>query len=122
MCIDMRQKMKKNVGAIVLRSGVSFRVWAPFATQVYVTGAFNNWGNQPLENEQDGYWWVFVPEAKVGQEYKYVIENGENILRRNDPRAMHLTTSAGTSVIASHKFDWGDDVYLPPPVEQQIIY
>ena len=79
----MGTKSKKDVGAIVRRSGVSFRVWAPFAEQVSLTGSFNDWTETPMENEQDGYWWVFVPHAKAGQEYKYVIKNGSNTFKKN---------------------------------------
>ena len=115
-------KTKKNVGAIIRRSGVSFRVWAPFAESVTVTGSFNGWGETAMVSEDDGYWYVFVPRAKAGQEYKYVIRNGQNVYRRNDPRALHFTTSAGTSVIASAGFDWGDDDFTPVPFERQVIY
>jgi 1,4-alpha-glucan branching enzyme len=118
----MSVRPKKQVGAWPMRSGVSFRVWAPFAEQVSVTGAFNNWSEEPLSSEQDGYWSTFFKGAKAGQEYKFVIKNGNNVYHRNDPRARHFTTSSGNSVIASSTFDWGDTVFSPPPVEQQVIY
>jgi 1,4-alpha-glucan branching enzyme len=118
----MDKKSKKHIGAWVQRSGVAFRVWAPFAQAVAVSGAFNNWGEQALKSEQDGYWWGYVPGAQAGQEYKFVIKNGDKTLFRNDPRARHFTTSAGNSVIASPIFDWGNDQFKPVPVEQQVIY
>jgi 1,4-alpha-glucan branching enzyme len=118
----MGKPSKKNVGAIVQRSGVSFRVWAPFASAVAVTGSFNDWSETPLASENDGYWWVFVRGARPGQEYKFVIYNGEQKYLRNDPRALHFTTSSGNSVIASMSFDWGDDAFTPIPFEQQVIY
>lgn len=113
---------KKDVGAIVHRSGVSFRVWAPFATSVAVTGAFNNWSKSELKNEDDGYWSTFVRGAVEGQEYKFVIDNNGITYYRNDPRAFHFTTTAGNSVITGTKFDWGDDVFVAPPLEEQVIY
>lgn len=113
---------KKNVGAIAQRTGVSFRVWAPFAQSVAVTGAFNNWGETPLASENDGYWAATVPGARAGQEYKFVIRNGDRTYYRNDPRALHFTTSAGNSVIASPGFDWGDDDFVPVPFNEQVIY
>lgn len=118
----MGNKTKKNVGAIVQRSGVSFRVWAPFATQVSLTGSFNNWSTTVLNNEQDGYWNGFVPKAKAGQEYKFIIKNGNQIMLRNDPRALHFTTSAGNSVITSNSFDWGGDSFQPLSLDKQVIY
>ncbi len=115
-------KTKKNVGAIVLRNGVSFRVWAPFASQVSVIGSFNNWIETPLESENDGYWSATLRDARAGQEYKFVIHNGDQVFIRNDPRALHFTTSAGNSVIARSGFDWGEDDFTPPPLDQQVIY
>jgi 1,4-alpha-glucan branching enzyme len=46
----MGGKLKKNVGVKVFKSGVSFRVWAPFAEHVAVIGSFNNWVEQSLDN------------------------------------------------------------------------
>lgn len=118
----MGSKFKKDVGALVRKSGVSFRVWAPFANSVAVTGSFNNWAETALESEGDGYWSTLVRVARAGQEYKFVIRNGSAVYHRNDPRALHFPTSAGTSVIVGNDFDWGDDGFTPPPVEQQVIY
>ncbi|MEI6850697.1 MAG: alpha-amylase family glycosyl hydrolase [Candidatus Saccharibacteria bacterium] len=118
----MEKHGKKNVGAIVRKSNVSFRVWAPFANSVSVTGSFNNWSETPLVSENDGYWFGEINDAKAGQEYKYIIKNGKNTYYRNDPRALHFTTSAGCSVIASTTFDWEDDSFNPIPFNQQIIY
>ena len=104
------------------KSGVVFRVWAPFADNVELTGSFNNWTNAPMDSEGDGYWSAFVKGAQAGQEYKFVIKNGDNTYYRNDPRALHFPTSAGSSVIASSDFDWEDDAFHPIPAEQQVIY
>jgi 1,4-alpha-glucan branching enzyme len=113
---------KKEVGAIAHKSGVSFRVWAPFAESVAVTGTFNGWSESTLESEQDGYWAAVIKNAEAGHEYKYVIKNGEQILHKNDPRALHVTTFNGNSVIAEPGFEWQDDNFSPPPLEQQVIY
>ena len=114
--VDMGGRPKKNVGAKVSRSGVTFRVWAPFAKQVSVIGSFDNWSEHPLESEKDGYWSAYVAEARAGQEYKFVLKNGDNTYYRNDPRALHFTTSTGSSVIASGSFDWEGDNFKPPPM------
>lgn len=115
-------KLKKEVGATVRRTGVMFRVWAPFAMQVAVSGSFNNWTEQPMDNEQDGYWATFVHGAEAGQEYKFVITTGTSKLVKNDPRALQLTTVAGNSVIVDTTFDWDDGQFKPLPPSQQILY
>lgn len=119
----MSKNNKQDIGAIVHKKGVSFRVWAPFATTVYVTGTFNDWNRAEMMAESDGYWFTDIPYAKVGQEYKYIIKNGENDLYKNDPRALQLTTSAGNSVIVDTSFDWGEDNgFTLLPLNQQVIY
>ena len=62
-----------GMGAIPDAKGVTFRVWAPHAEKVYVTGTFNDWSktSAPLVNEKNGYWSTGVSEAKVGDEYRY---------------------------------------------------
>lgn len=113
---------KKDVGAVLRREGVSFRVWAPFANAVAVTGSFNEFQQHPMESEGDGYWSATVPGAQAGQEYRYIITNGDNQLSRNDPRALQVTTSAGNSVVVDTQFDWTDQNFKPVEIEKQVIY
>lgn len=113
---------KKNVGPIAHKSGVSFCVWAPFATAVAVTGSFNNWQALPMNSDGDGYWSITVKGAKAGQEYNYLIMNGENMLHKNDPRALQLTTTAGNSVIVDSEFDWDNDKPQARTQNTQVIY
>ncbi|MGH8910343.1 MAG: alpha-amylase family glycosyl hydrolase, partial [Egibacteraceae bacterium] len=73
-----------GMGAVVYEGGVAFRVWAPFAEAVWVTGEFNGWSgdDQPLASEGNGYWSADVPGVAVGSEYKFVLRNGDQILWR----------------------------------------
>jgi 1,4-alpha-glucan branching enzyme len=118
----MNAKYKKDVGAVFRNNSVSFRVWAPFADNVSVKGHFSNWQPIAMKNEGDGYWHVVIKNAQAGQEYKYDITNGNRTLTRNDPRALHFTTTSGNSVITRETFDWENDSFIPPPVQEQIIY
>src|SRR4030042_3664606 len=89
--------MNKGMGAIPGGKGVTFRVWAPHAEKVYVTGTFNDWSNTsaPLVNEKNGYWSTGVSEAKVGDEYRYLIHTPTDWnlppLSRIDPYARKVT-------------------------------
>lgn len=113
-----------TLGAVAHKDGVRFGVWAPFAESVAVTGSFNEWSpdGTPLERGEDGCWYGDVPGAKVGQEYKFVIKNGDKTLQRNDPRALQLSASNDTSIIVSQDFDWTGDSFELPPREQLVIY
>ena len=60
------RKHHAGMGALPCKGGVFFRVWAPHADQVWVTGDFNDWSKtrHPLVHEGDGYWYVEVKGAK----------------------------------------------------------
>ncbi|MBP7760696.1 alpha amylase C-terminal domain-containing protein [Candidatus Saccharibacteria bacterium] len=115
--------MKKNLGAVLRRGGVEFRVWAPFAKHVAVVGNFADHAID-MTAEGDGYWYLNQPDVKPGQTYQYkIITQDDRELYRNDPRARALTGSEnGSSVIVANDFDWGDDIFLPIPRQEQIIY
>ena len=94
------------MGAVPYSGGTTFRVWAPFASQVSVAGDFNSWSltSDPLFTENNDYWSADVPGAGVGQQYQFVISNtGQPPLWRNDPYARSMTDEGGTtnSLIAS---------------------
>ncbi len=114
-----------GMGAIVAPDGVGFRVWAPHAETVAVTGDFVAWdaAGSPLTREGGGYWYGFVPGAAVGQEYRYVLTNGGNRIERVDPYAAQVTNSVGNGVIYDHSaFDWGGDDFTPPTLNELVIY
>lgn len=113
-----------GMGAIPHAGGVAFRVWAPHADHVFVIGDFNEWSESanPLEKEEEGFWYIDVPAAQVGQEYRYLIHNGDQQLSKNDPYARAVTHSAGNSIICDPEFDWGADQYKLPAWNEIIIY
>lgn len=113
---------KKDVGVVFRKGRASFRVWAPFAASVGVAGTFNGWSPTPMENENDGYWAVEVEGALPGQEYKFVIDTGHGQIYRNDPRALHVTTNNGNSVLVDPAFEWSDDSFVMKPANEQVIY
>ena len=117
--------VQKGMGAIVHKAGVAFRVWAPNAGSVFVKGEFNGWSDTatPLVHEENGYWYVDMESAKPGQEYKFVLINGDRKLERVDPYARQVTNSTGNSVIYDpSSFDWQDDRFDLPPHNELVIY
>ncbi len=110
------------MGAFLNRKGAEFRVWAPFAESVSLVGNFSNWAPIPMISENNGYWYLDLPNAHEGQEYKFEITYQGKKFLRNDPRALHFTTNSGNSVLAGGDFDWQGDDFTPPPYNQQVIY
>lgn len=113
-----------GVGAISYQGGTAFRVWAPFASRIFVAGTFNGWSEtaNPLASEGNGYWSVDVPGAKPEDEYKYVIFNGSMELWRIDPYAKDVTSSVGNAIIVDPDFDWGQENYQTPAWNEMVIY
>ena len=113
-----------GMGAIVHEKGVAFRVWAPHSERVFVLGDFNEWNESkhPLTTENNGYWYGDIAEAKVGNEYRFLIVNGEQKISRIDPYAREVTSSIGNGVIFDQAFDWGDDTFKLPSRNKLVIY
>ena len=121
----LKPKMKPGMGPISHEKGTTFRVWAPNAQKVFVVGDFNKWNEtaNPLILEGDGYWATDVAGAKAGDQYKFLLINGEAKLYRIDPYARQVTSSVGNSVIHDPTFDWeGADDFQIPTWNDLIIY
>lgn len=119
------QSARPGLGAIPYDGGVTFRVWAPFADSVGVTGQFNGWSStaNPLVSEGNGNWSADVGGARVGQEYKYVIARGSTTLWKKDPRAPRVVHSDSNSIIYDHSaFDWGDSSFGMPWWNDLVVY
>ncbi len=116
---------RPGMGAWPYDGGVTFRVWAPNATAVAVTGTFDAWDptQHPLVAEDGGTWSVDVPGAKDGDEYRFLVHNGEQEMWRIDPRARRLTSSVGNAIVYDPDgFDWGDQDFQQPHWNDLVIY
>lgn len=99
------------------KNGYQFRIWAPNADQVSLTGDFNNWNTDahPMIRTQNGAWELFVPETKMYDTYKYTFRYPNGTTQDlADPCAFHTETRPGT---ASKCYDldgysWGDEAWL----------
>ncbi|MDO4649450.1 MAG: 1,4-alpha-glucan branching protein GlgB [Eubacteriales bacterium] len=98
--------------------GTYFAVWAPNAQSVSVIGEFNNWENDanPMTKVGEiGVWEVNVPEAKIGQLYKFFIVgmNGEHLYKA-DPYANEAELRPGTAsrITDITDFKWSDAAWL----------
>lgn len=113
-----------GMGANQYSKGTSFRVWAPFATSVRVTGEFNDWDfeSAELQPEGNGNWSIDHRNSRQGQKYLYVIENGDSVQWKGDPREEHVTNSVGDSVIFYHDFKWTDNDFQMPAWNEIVLY
>jgi 1,4-alpha-glucan branching enzyme len=121
---DTEIQTHPGMGAMPHAAGTALRVWAPHADQVYVTGSFNGWSADAdaMRHEDNGYWYIDLPQAGPGDEYRYLIHNGDQILSQIDPYAREVTNSVGNGVIHQPDFDWEDDNFQMPPGNELVIY
>jgi len=121
------QSTHPGMGAILYAdsngTGVTFRVWAPNATNVSVPGSFNGWNTSAhfLTNEPGtGLWSRDIPTAHANDEYKYYINR---FLWKRDPRGRKVVNSAGNSIVYDpNAFTWAGDTSLPVTAPNTVIY
>ena len=116
---------RPGMGTILIPGGVAFRVWAPFASEVFVAGTFNHWSTtaHPFASEGNGYWSVEVPGAKIRDEYQFVIRNAaQPLIWHKNPYASEVVNSSGNAIIHDPNFDWTGDNFTMPPWNELVIY
>ncbi len=113
-----------GMGAIIHDAGVAFRVWAPNADAIFVTGTFNDWSEDAaaMKREDGGVWYVDVPGAKPGDEYRFLIHNGDAELSRIDPYARAVTTSVGNGIVVDPTHDWHGGGFEMSAWNEVVIY
>jgi 1,4-alpha-glucan branching enzyme len=94
------------------REGWTFRVWAPRARNVSVTGDFCGWDPAGLPLTcRDGIWEGFIPELRLYDAYKYAITGADGVVHlKADPYAFHAETRPGTAskLWSAPDFPWTD--------------
>ena len=95
-----------------------FRVWAPGAKNVYVTGEFCNWdpfAHQANRITDAGIYECRVKNVKQFDSYKYVFETHDGrTLYKSDPYARHFETRPSTSskVYKFSNYKWKDQAWM----------
>ncbi len=111
------QKMGAHPAKFRNNAGTLFNVWAPKAKSVSVITSANDWdeGRGAMKCRLNGIWELFVPGAKAGDVYKYVIIGADGKKRyKADPFAFASELRPGNdSVIADlDGYEWTDGEYM----------
>ncbi len=98
-------------------TGYLFRVWAPHAALVAVTGDFNDWNgtSHPLSFLGGGVWEGFLPGLGQYETYKYAVHTQDGrVLSKSDPYAFHAETrpSNASKLYDLSGYEWGDASWL----------
>jgi 1,4-alpha-glucan branching enzyme len=119
---------RPGMGARPFDGGTTFRVWAPHAEAVYVTGTFDDWAADvtPLARDDDGSagtWSADVGGVAPGDEYRFTIRTPDGDRSRIDPYARQVTSSVGNGVVYDpDAFDWSEDDFRTPGWDDLVIY
>ncbi len=92
-----------------------FRVWAPNAEAISVTGDFNNWSEtaNPMKKiDKDGIWEAVISDLNIYDTYKYCITTADGRrLMKADPYGFHTETrpNSASKIYDITNFSWTDD-------------
>ena len=98
--------------------GINFGVWAPNAATVSLIGDFNGWNEQSSPMTKlgpGGIFECFIPEAKVGSMYKFLIMTSDGTkLYKSDPYASYAQLRPETASIVYDitQFKWNDTQWM----------
>src|SRR5688572_9777075 len=117
------------MGGNLVGGGATFRVWAPRARRVHVTGDFNgearDEGSLLLKNAQTGHWTGFVPGAKDGDRYKFHVTGEGSEGPKRDPHARELTNEwpdPHCILRSPSSFPWQDAGWRTPDFRDLVVY
>ena len=85
--------------------GVAFVIFVPNAKRVSVVGDFNFWDGRrhAMRVRANGFWEIFIPQAKTGDHYKYeiVAADGRLLPLKSDPVAFASEVRPSTASIVA---------------------
>jgi 1,4-alpha-glucan branching enzyme len=126
----MRDLTKVPMGGTLVPGGATFRIWAPRARNVYVSGDFNGWSHDQsslLSPIGGGHWAGYVPGLKDGSQYLFYVEGAGSQGFKRDPRARVLSTLPpfpGSRCVLRDPllFPWHETGYRTPAFNEMVAY
>ena len=118
------EKMGAHPMTLDGEEGVYFAVWAPNAMRVSVVGDFNGWDGRihQMRKLPTGIFEIFVPGAKVGDNYKYELKLKVGLTYlKTDPygSAAQLRPENASQVADLRGFQWEDENWLKERADRQ---
>lgn len=102
--------------------GVRFSVWAPNAQRAFVAGTWNGFGADVDELASDGAGGFVgtVAAAHVGDQYRFALHHGDEVVTRNDPRTRAASGDARSVVVDPRAQPVPP--FVTPAADEQVIY
>ena len=124
---EIYEKMGAHEVEIDGQKGVYFAVWAPNAKYVNVIGSFNNWDifqDNMDRISEGGIFALFIPGAKIGDMYKYVITTSDDRkLYKADPYGNYAQLRPDNASIVTDLsgFKWTDSIWQTEKQTKDIL-
>ena len=108
------------------KNGYIFRVWAPHAQGVSVTGDWNFWNpdDLPMTYLEYGVWEAFSVYAKEGDAYKFCVRRADgSTVYKSDPYGFRTCALPDTSnrVCTLEGFEWNDTAYRRQQAKRHLL-
>src|SRR6201998_665622 len=118
------------MGGTLMAGGATFRIWAPRARQIYVSGDFNGWKQDAsclLNQIGGGHWAGFFSDLNDGDQYLFYVDGVGTSNYKRDPHARALTfhpAFPGSNCVLRNpsRFPWHETGFRPPAFNDAIIY
>ncbi len=109
------------LGATLGANGITFRVWAPHATTVRVTGDF---ADAPLTMTPtaDGVFQATSTAAHVGNSYAYALDTPNGTIARLDPYCRQLSSTTTCALIDPASYAWNKKIFVRPARADTVVY
>ncbi len=113
------------LGSHLTDTGAVFRVWAPNAVEVFVSGSFNNWSERenPMHFLNGGIWELEILGVKLTDSYKYVIcsRDGQTLWKA-DPYAKYaeLRPVGASRLYDFSAYQWQDSRWMKSRKKRKI--
>jgi 1,4-alpha-glucan branching enzyme len=121
---------KAPMGGTLVPGGATFRIWAPRAKSVYVSGDFNGWKQDSsclLNQIGGGHWGGFVSGLNDGDQYLFFVDGIGTSNYKRDPHGRALTflpVFPGCNCVLRNpaRFQWHETGFHPLAFSDSIIY
>ncbi len=118
------------MGSTLVPGGAIFRIWAPRAKDVYISGDFNSWkqdSSSRLNPIGGGYWAGFVPNLREDDQFLFYVNGLGTVGYKRDPRARHLTVvpsfpDSNCLLRDPSRFPWHETGFRTPAFNDLIVY
>src|SRR5512144_1000810 len=114
------------MGATLIADGATFRVWAPHAVAVHVSGEWDGFTATEanlLTRDGAGHWRGFVPGVRDRDRYRFWVVGDGSTGPKRDPYARELETPfPGDCIVRETDFPWHETGFRTPDFSNFVIY